>query len=178
MTTAALALGANLGDREGQLRAAVSGLRDVLVRVSGLYETPPWGDPEAPPYLNAVVLAADPAAGAWDWLSRCRRLEEAAGRRRDPARRYGPRTLDVDVIAVFEEDLRGPVTSGSAELTLPHPRAAQRAFVLVPLHEVAPDMVLPGAGAVAELLRTPGVAEDVPGVRRHGGEDWWKAGCR
>lgn len=175
MTTAVLALGANLGDREDQLRTAVAGLGDVLLAVSGLYETPPWGDTDAPPYLNAVVLAADPSSDATDWLRRCQRLEDTAGRRRDPARRYAPRTLDADVIAVFTDGLTSPVTSDSAELTLPHPRAAQRAFVLVPLHEIAPDLVLPGEGPVATLLDRPEVAADVPGVRRHGGDNWWKA---
>ncbi len=174
MTTAVLALGANLGDRAAALRAAVAGLGDVVVAVSGLYETPPWGDSDQPAYLNAVLLAADQTAGPADWLSRAHELEDAAGRRRDPARRYAPRTLDVDVIAVFTDGLTGPVTSDAPELTLPHPRAAQRAFVLVPLREVAPGLELPGAGRLDELLARPEVAADVPAVRRCGSDDWWE----
>ncbi len=174
MTTAVLALGANLGDRAAALRTAVTGLRDVLVAVSGLYETPPWGDDDQPAYLNAVLVAADPTAGPADWLSRAHALEQTAGRRRDPQRRYAPRTLDVDVIAVFTDGLTGPVRSDAPELTLPHPRAAQRAFVLVPLQEIAPGLELPGAGRIEQLLTRPEVAADVPAVRRCGSEDWWR----
>ncbi|GAA4200292.1 2-amino-4-hydroxy-6-hydroxymethyldihydropteridine diphosphokinase [Actinocatenispora rupis] len=171
MSTAALSLGANLGDREGQLRAAVAGLSDVLVAVSGLYETPPWGDTEQPAYLNAVVLVADPAAGPRDWLRRAQALESAGGRVRDPDRRFGPRTLDVDVITVGTED--GPVTWDEEDLIVPHPRAASRAFVLVPLREVDPSAELAGT-PVAELLAAPEVAADVPGVRRVAGAGWWE----
>src|SRR5436305_8849339 len=98
MTRAVLGLGSNLGDRFAHLRRAVTALGEVLVVASGVYETPPWGDSDQPPYLNAVVLVDDEAAGPADWLTRARVLEEEAGRVRDPDRRYGPRTLDVDVI--------------------------------------------------------------------------------
>jgi 2-amino-4-hydroxy-6-hydroxymethyldihydropteridine diphosphokinase len=95
-------------------------------------------------YLNAVVIAADPARDARGWLAAAHRLEAAAGRTRDT--RWGPRTLDVDVI-----DVDG-TTSADPELTLPHPYAHERAFVLVPWQDADPDAVLPGHGPVRELL--------------------------
>jgi 2-amino-4-hydroxy-6-hydroxymethyldihydropteridine diphosphokinase len=157
VTRALLSLGSNLGDREGHLRGAVEGLGDAVVLVSGVYETPPWGDPDQPDYLNAVLLAVDPAAGPWEWLATARRLEDEAGRVRDPARRFGPRTLDVDVIAVWNDDGE-PVTSDDLELTLPHPRAHQRAFVLRPWIDIQPYAQLPGRGRVNDLLRADEVA--------------------
>lgn len=162
MTRALLSLGGNLGDRWANLRAAVQGLGPAVVRVSGVYETPPWGDGAQPAYLNAVVLTDDPAATARDWLTRARACETAGGRARDPERRFGPRTLDVDVIAVWADGV--PVLDDDPELTLPHPRAHLRAFVLVPWHAIDPAAELPGHGPVAVLLDTPGVATDVAGV--------------
>ena len=164
MTTAVLALGSNLGDREAQLRGAVAGLGDRVMVVSGVYETPPWGDPDQPHYLNAVLIAVDPASGARDWLDTAHDLERAAGRERDPDRRFGPRTLDVDVIAVWNDD-GSPVTSDDPELTLPHPRAHLRAFVLRPWIEVQPYAQLPGRGWVNDLLRADEVAADLAGLR-------------
>lgn len=161
MSRAVLALGSNLGDRFGHLRAAVEALSDVLLVVSGVYETAPWGDPDQPDYLNAVALVADDSAGPQDWLDRSRVLEEAADRRRDPARRHGPRTLDVDVVTVTGS-AGVPVVSADPVLTLPHPRAHLRAFVLRPWLDVEPYAQLPGHGWVSDLLRTPAVAADLP----------------
>jgi 2-amino-4-hydroxy-6-hydroxymethyldihydropteridine diphosphokinase len=161
-----LALGANLGDREATLRAALRGLGDRLVAVSGGYQTPPWGDPDQPPYLNAVAVVADDAVDADGWLALAHELEAAGGRVRDPARRYGPRTLDVDVIAVWRNGQ--PVVQDDPVLTLPHPRAHLRAFVLVPWAEIEPTAELPGHGPITALLRTGPVAPDVPGVTRVG----------
>src|SRR4051794_10532898 len=101
MTTACLGLGSNLGDRLVHLRRAVLGLADVLQAVSSVYETPPWGDPDQPAYLNAAVLVDDGAAEPRDWLRRAQALERSAGRVRDPGRPFGPRTLDVDVLLVW-----------------------------------------------------------------------------
>jgi 2-amino-4-hydroxy-6-hydroxymethyldihydropteridine diphosphokinase len=98
VTRAVLSLGSNLGDRAAALAGAVDGLAGWLVVVSGVYQTPPWGDPDQPDYLNAVALVEDADAGPRDWLERARELEAKAGRVRDPERRYGPRSLDVDVI--------------------------------------------------------------------------------
>lgn len=149
MTRAVLSLGANLGDRAGAIRAAIDGLkRDGLVARSTLYETPPWGPVEQPPYLNAVVVVRGPRV-AWGWLDRARELEQAAGRTREE--RWGPRTLDVDVVTVAEDD-GTPVLSDDPELTLPHPLAHERAFVLVPWLTLDPGAVVPGRGRVADLV--------------------------
>ncbi|MFY1634671.1 2-amino-4-hydroxy-6-hydroxymethyldihydropteridine diphosphokinase [Solwaraspora sp. WMMB335] len=159
MTRAVLALGGNLGDRHAHLRAAVRALDDVLVAVSGVYETPPWGDPEQPDYLNAAAIVVDQTAAASDWLNRCRALELAAGRVRDPARPYGPRSLDVDVVAVWSADGTA-VRSDDPELTLPHPRAHLRGFVLRPWIDIEPFGYLPGHGWLTDLLgRDPVAAE-------------------
>jgi 2-amino-4-hydroxy-6-hydroxymethyldihydropteridine diphosphokinase len=149
MTRAVLSLGANLGDRAATLREAIAALRDDgLVARSTLYETPPWGPVEQPPYLNAVVLVRGPRDPA-DWLVRAHELEQAAGRTREV--RWGPRTLDVDVVAVTEDD-GTPVLSDDPALTLPHPRAHERAFVLVPWATLDPTAELPGHGRVADLV--------------------------
>ncbi|GIJ21837.1 2-amino-4-hydroxy-6-hydroxymethyldihydropteridine diphosphokinase [Micromonospora lutea] len=161
MTRAVLSLGSNLGDRLGHLRTALATLGDSVLVVSGVYETPPWGDTEQPAYLNAVLLAADPTAGPYDWLARCRAAENAAGRIRDPGRRFGPRTLDVDVVAVWTDDDR-PVFSQDPELTLPHPRAHLRAFVLRPWIDIQPYGQLPGHGWLTDLLTTGSAAAEVP----------------
>lgn len=164
MTRAVLSLGSNLGDRLDHLRTAVRALEPVLLVVSGVYETPPWGDTDQPPYLNAVVLVADPTATARDWLDRARAAEAAAGRVRDPARRYGPRTLDVDVITVHD-DAGEPVVSADPELTLPHPRAHLRAFVLRPWIDVEPYARLPGHGWLTDLLNTEPLTTDLRDLR-------------
>jgi 2-amino-4-hydroxy-6-hydroxymethyldihydropteridine diphosphokinase len=149
VTRAVLSLGANLGDRAGTLRAAISALADDgLVARSVLYETPPWGPVEQPPYLNAIAIVRGPRDAA-GWLARAHELEQAAGRVRDV--RWGPRTLDVDVVAVTEDD-GTPVLSDDPALTLPHPRAHERAFVLVPWLALDPAAELPGRGKAADLL--------------------------
>jgi 2-amino-4-hydroxy-6-hydroxymethyldihydropteridine diphosphokinase len=160
MSRAILALGSNLGDRYAHLAAATRLLGDSLVLTSGVYETPPWGDTEQPAYLNAVVLATDPAANPRAWLARARAVETAEGRVRDPDRRFGPRTLDVDVIAVWRDDDTA-VTSDDPELTLPHPRAHLRAFVLKPWLDIQPYAQLPGYGSVSDLLNRPELTADV-----------------
>jgi 2-amino-4-hydroxy-6-hydroxymethyldihydropteridine diphosphokinase len=160
MSRAVLSLGSNLGDRHGHLRQAVRMLGHCVVLVSGIYETPPWGDPDQPAYLNAVVLAVDPKAAPHDWLDRARACEAAAGRVRDPERRFGPRSLDVDVIAVWDADDQ-PVLSDNPELTLPHPRAHQRAFVLRPWIDIQPYGQLPGHGWLTDLLNDPALGADV-----------------
>lgn len=149
MSRAVLSLGANLDDRAGAIRAAIAALKDDgLVARSTLYETPPWGPVEQPPYLNAVVVVRGPRDAA-GWLARAHELEQAAGRTRDV--RWGPRTLDVDVVTVTEDD-GTPVVSDDPTLTLPHPHAHERAFVLLPWATLEPGAVLPGKGRVADLL--------------------------
>jgi 2-amino-4-hydroxy-6-hydroxymethyldihydropteridine diphosphokinase len=142
--TAVVSLGSNLGDRLAHLRAGLEVLRRhaTVEAVSAVHETDPVGVEAQPPYLNAVALLAtdDPELA----LAAAHAAETSQGRER-PAR-WAPRTLDVDVIAV------DGVTSPDPRLTIPHPRAHERAFVLVPWLEVAPSAVLPGYGPVAGLL--------------------------
>ena len=127
-----MALGSNLGDRRAHLRAAVAGLPGV-VAVSPVYETEPVGGPSRqPPYLNAVV-ELDTDLGARELLEVGQALESAAGRVR--AERWGPRTLDIDVLLLGDQAVDEP------DLVVPHPRMRERAFVLVPLHDLAPDLV-------------------------------------
>ena len=155
--TVVLALGSNLGDRLANLQGGV----DVLcagpglgaVAVSPVYETAPVGGPDQPDYLNAVLVAVTslPPRAV---LDRVRAAEQARQRVRGP--RWGSRTLDVDVIVY------GDVVSGDPELTLPHPRAHARAFVLAPWHDVDPEAVIPGRGRIADLL----AAADTAGIRR------------
>jgi 2-amino-4-hydroxy-6-hydroxymethyldihydropteridine diphosphokinase len=149
VSRAVLSLGANVGDRAAALRTALTALKDDgLVARSTLYETPPWGPVEQPPYLNAVAVVRGPR-DARGWLALAQQLERAAGRTREV--RWGPRTLDVDVVTVAGDD-GTPVLSGDPELTLPHPRAHERAFVLVPWLALDPGAVLPGRGRVADLV--------------------------
>ena len=148
MTRAVLSLGSNLGDRRAHLRAAVAGFADVLVAASPVYETAPWGGVEQPDFLNMVLVVDDPGADAWAWLRRGQALEDASGRTREV--RWGPRTLDVDVVAVSGPD--GPVRSDHPDLLLPHPGTPERATVLRPWLDVDPDAELPGHGRVADLL--------------------------
>lgn len=143
---AALALGSNVGDRLAHLQAAVDLLAPLAV--SAVYETEPVGGPEQGPYLNAVVLVS--AAAPRQLLRQAQAVEHARDRVRKE--RWGPRTLDVDVIDA------GGIQLNSPELTLPHPRAAERAFVLAPWLDVAPEAVVPGAGRVADLLQRIGWA--------------------
>ena len=162
MTRAVLSLGANLGDRAGTLRAALVALgQHGSVARSMLYETPPWGPVEQPPFLNAiaVVRGERDAAG---WLALAQELEQVAGRTREV--RWGARTLDVDVVTVTGDD-GTPVVSDDPVLTLPHPRAAERAFVLVPWLALDPTATLPGHGRVADLVAAL-PAGDVAGVVR------------
>jgi len=164
VTRVLLSLGSNLGEREGHLRGAVEGLGESVLLVSGVYETPPWGDADQPHYLNVAVLAVDANAEPADWLARAQALERAAGRERDPDRRFGPRTLDVDVICMWTDDGQ-PVIAGESELTLPHPRAHLRAFVLRPWLDIQPYAQLPGHGWVLDLVKAEPVAGDLAELR-------------
>ncbi len=145
MSKAVLSIGSNVGDRLAQLRSAVAGLAPYVTGASPVFQTPPWGPVRQQPFLNAVLLVSDPDARPADWLERAQACEQAAGRTRE--QRWGPRTLDVDVITVDD------VVSDDPQLTLPHPRAAERAFVLVPWWSVDPEAQLPGRGSVLELMQ-------------------------
>lgn len=152
---AVLSLGSNLGNRLETLQGAVDALEDTpgvrVKAVSPVYETEPWGvEPGSQPsYLNAVVVLRTTLPPS-SLLERAHAVEEAFDRVRDE--RWGARTIDVDIVAYAD------VVSDDPVLTLPHPHAHERAFVLVPWHDVEPEAQLPGRGPVAQLLA--GVAQD------------------
>ncbi|TBR39011.1 MULTISPECIES: 2-amino-4-hydroxy-6-hydroxymethyldihydropteridine diphosphokinase [Dyella] len=147
MTTAYIALGSNLGDSEAHLEQAADALNQLpdtrVTATSRLFRTPPWGPIAQPPFLNAVV-AVETGLSPHALLASMLGIERAAGRIRD--QRWGPRTLDLDLLHMEGVSLHDEV------LTLPHPRIAERAFVLLPLNDVAPNLVIPGQGVVADLL--------------------------
>jgi 2-amino-4-hydroxy-6-hydroxymethyldihydropteridine diphosphokinase len=147
MAHVVLALGSNLGDRlgyvRGAVRAAFASIELSGLRWSPVYETEPVGGPAQDDYLNAVVVA-DTDIEPHAVLDLAQGWERGAGRERNV--RWGPRTLDVDVVAV--DGLR----LSDERLTLPHPLAHERAFVLAPWHDLEPDAVLPGHGRVIDLL--------------------------
>ena len=147
MTLAYVALGSNLGDPRRQLLDAMAALANLpdtrLLQRSRLYRTPPWGVLEQPPFINAAV-ELDTALSPHALLDAMLAIEQRAGRVR--AERNGPRTLDLDLLHVDGVQLDDP------QPTLPHPRMAERAFVLLPLHDIAPTLRLPGQATVAELL--------------------------
>ena len=153
-------LGSNLGDRLSMLQGAVDSLADTpdfeLLDISTVYETDPVGGPEQDDYLNAVLIGEGPQSPR-TLLERALAVENAFDRVRDV--RWGPRTLDIDVIAV------GDLVVAGSDLQVPHPRAAERAFVLVPWHDADPLAVLPGAGRVTDLL----AGLDTTGVRARPG---------
>ncbi|GGU79329.1 2-amino-4-hydroxy-6-hydroxymethyldihydropteridine diphosphokinase [Streptomyces litmocidini] len=150
---AVLALGANLGNRLETLQGAIDALGDTpglrVKAVSPVYETAPWGvEPDTQPsYLNAIALVKTTLPPS-SLLERAHAVEEAFHRVREE--RWGARTLDVDIVTYAD------VVSDDPVLTLPHPRAHQRAFVLVPWHDVDPDARIPGHGPIADLLTALG----------------------
>ncbi|MGH2659104.1 MAG: 2-amino-4-hydroxy-6-hydroxymethyldihydropteridine diphosphokinase [Actinomycetota bacterium] len=156
-TTAYLGLGSNLGDRLANLQRAVEllaaqpGLK--VVRSSRVYETDPVGGPPQPDYLNAVV-EVETSVSPRELLNVCMEVERGFGRVRDE--RWGPRTIDIDVLTYDEEEVDDP------DLTVPHPRMHQRGFVLVPLIELGADPVLPGGRRLSTIRLGPGA---VLGVR-------------
>ena len=150
-----LGIGSNLGDRLAYLQLAVDELAAhpaiAVVAVSRVYETAPVGGPPQDPYLNAVV-AVDATLDPHELLRACRRIEARAERVR--AERWGPRTLDVDLLLL--DDCR----SDDDELTLPHPRMWERGFVLAPLRDVAPELV--DADATWQGVRVAAVTLAIP----------------
>jgi 2-amino-4-hydroxy-6-hydroxymethyldihydropteridine diphosphokinase len=164
MVTAYIGVGSNLGDRESTIRAAIArleahaGIR--IVTCSALFETDPIGPPQ-PAYLNgaiAVETTLDPPS----LLAELLRVERELGRVRDPLVRMGPRTIDLDLL------LYGDIVIDEPGLAVPHPRMPERAFVLVPLAEIAPNAVNPRCGrTVASLVRDLAGAHPVSSVE-HG----------
>lgn len=141
-TRVVLSIGSNLGDRLAHLQSVLDGLGSAVVAVSPVYETDAWGGVEQGAFLNAVVIAEDAALDAHGWLRRAHELENAAHRTRDT--RWGPRTLDVDIVSCRDDD--GEVTVADDVLTVPHPYAHERAFVLVPWLAADPAATLTVSG--------------------------------
>ncbi|GAA4077653.1 MULTISPECIES: 2-amino-4-hydroxy-6-hydroxymethyldihydropteridine diphosphokinase [Actinomadura] len=158
-------LGSNLGDRLDNIQEAVDALFDApgldFVALSPVYETAPYAPPgetlpEQGDYLN-VVLVADTRLPPENLLERVLNIENSMRRTREV--RWGPRTLDIDIV------MFGNITSDDPDLTLPHPRAHERAFVLVPWADIEPDVLLPGHGRVGDLAAAK-QAEAATAVRR------------
>lgn len=152
-------VGSNLGDRIGNLQGAVDALSDtpdvIVVDISAVYETEPVGCPEDSPSFLNLVIVGETTLEPRTLLERALAIEDAFGRVRT-SERWGPRTLDVDLIMV------GSAVTDQPDLKLPHPLAAERGFVLVPWLQIDPTAELPGLGAVAELAERV----DTSGVRR------------
>ena len=143
MTRAYVGLGSNLGDREGTILAAAEQLGPH--RLSRIRETEPWGYADQPPFLNAAA-ELETELGPRALLDRLLELERALGRVRNGPR-YGPRTIDLDLL------LYGDVVADEPGLTVPHPRLAERLFVLEPLFELDAGLFVPGRGSVGALIR-------------------------
>lgn len=150
MTRAWIGLGSNLGAPERQVDLALRELsllaRSRLVAASALYRSLPWGDPDQDDYVNAVA-ALDTQLPPRVLLEQLLRIEQEHGRERSAESRNGPRTLDLDLL------LYGRLVCDEPGLTLPHPRMHERAFVLLPLGELAPELEIPGRGSVKSLLK-------------------------
>ena len=150
MSRAYLALGGNVGDSRAILERALALLCDGsdvrLVARSADYRTPPWGVTEQPPFVN-LCIAVDTALTPQQLLARAQDVERALGRDRAREQRWGPRTADIDLIAY------DCVTLVDGDLVLPHPRLFERAFVLVPLAEIAPDLIIAGTRVADAAVR-------------------------
>jgi 2-amino-4-hydroxy-6-hydroxymethyldihydropteridine diphosphokinase len=158
MAEALIALGGNVGDVRNTLERAIAALCDGtevrLIAKSSDYRTPPWGDENQPPFVNlAIAVATELAPHAL--LARAQDVERRLGRERAKDRRWGPRTIDLDLIAYDDVALDTP------DLTLPHPRWRERAFVLVPLAQIAPERVIGGIKVRDALTRA-----DATGIER------------
>jgi 2-amino-4-hydroxy-6-hydroxymethyldihydropteridine diphosphokinase len=155
MTRVVLSFGSNLGDRLARLQSVLDRLGEAVLAVSPVYETAAWGGVEQGPFLNAVLIAEDAALDGHGWLRCAQEMEQAADRVR--GQRWGPRTLDVDLVSCYQTSPAGDteVLSLDDGLTLPHPLAHLRAFVMIPWLDVDPEAELTAAGGkqpVAKLL--------------------------
>ena len=165
MSRVVLSIGSNLGDRMARLQSVVDGLGAAVRAISPVYETDAWGGVEQGPFLNAVLIAEDPAVDCRGWLRRGQELEAAAERIR--GQRWGPRTLDVDLVTCSESTEAGDaqVILRDPELTLPHPHAHLRAFVLLPWLAIERDATLTVAGAATPVTR---LLDEIDPVERAG----------
>jgi 2-amino-4-hydroxy-6-hydroxymethyldihydropteridine diphosphokinase len=150
MAEALIALGGNVGDARATIERAVEMLRAVpglrLLARSSDYRTPPWGVTDQPPFVNAVI-SVETTLLPQELLTRAQNIERALGRDRTHERRWGPRPIDIDILAYDDIAVETP------DLTLPHPRLFERAFVLVPLAEIAPDCIIAGRHVRDALAR-------------------------
>jgi len=144
VTTAYVGLGSNLGGREAMIGRAVELLGDEVIAVSSLLETEPWGYVDQPRFVNAVARL-ETSRTPRELLDRLLEIERELGRSREGPR-FGPRTIDLDLLVYGDERIDEP------GLTVPHPRLHERAFVLEPLAELDPALVVPGLGPLPELL--------------------------
>ncbi|GAB3086194.1 2-amino-4-hydroxy-6-hydroxymethyldihydropteridine diphosphokinase [Corynebacterium aquatimens] len=158
---AVLSTGSNIGDSRAHLASVREEFAGELIAVSRLYATPPWGGVDQDDFLNQILIV-EVTETPVELLARCQRLEAAAERVR--VTRWGPRTLDVDIVALLIDD--HPLTISTPDLTVPHPRAKDRAFVLVPWAEVNPEATLDGV-PISQLLCELDPA-DVAGVQALG----------
>lgn len=162
-----LGLGGNLGDPQSAMAKALQAIdadpRTRVVAVSSVYRTPPWGKTDQPDFLNAVA-GVDTGRSPQELLDLCLAAEK--GLKRVRAERWGPRTIDIDIL------LFGERTIDETRLEVPHPRMTQRAFVLLPLAEIQPELKI-GARTVAQFLATL----DMKGIDRVTADDgWWRQG--
>jgi 2-amino-4-hydroxy-6-hydroxymethyldihydropteridine diphosphokinase len=157
--TVYLSLGTNLGDRAANLRAAREGLSPAvrIAAASAIYETAPWGYTDQPAFLNQVVQA-DTELSPRELLTYLKNLEQRLGR--EPTFQYGPRLIDIDIL-VYDR-----LVTASTRITIPHPHLAERAFVLVPLAELSPDLEIPGLG---KSVRDLAIEIDGSGVKPFSG---------
>ena len=160
MSLAWVGLGANLGRPEQTLAQALIALQALphtrLVAVSPGYWTEPWGVPDQPEFLNAVACLNTELEPV-ELLRALLAIEAGLGRKRN-GERWGPRELDLDLLLVDDQEIE------ESELSLPHPRLHERAFVLVPLADLAPDLEIPGHGSVSELIEAL-PEEELDGIR-------------
>jgi 2-amino-4-hydroxy-6-hydroxymethyldihydropteridine diphosphokinase len=155
---ALVAFGGNLGDARQTIARAIGlfcdGTHVRLLARSSDYRTPPWGDPDQPPFINACI-ACETRLTPRALLGRALTVERKLGRQRDADRRWGPRLIDIDLLAYGDERIAEP------GLTLPHPRLLERAFALVPLAEIRPDTMIGGT-----RIREAAAAVDTTGIER------------
>lgn len=162
----ALGLGGNVGDVATTIARALAMLEEApgctVLAVSSLYRTPPWGRTDQAPFLNACALVRTELSPR-DVLRLCLETERRLKRDRTTGERWGPRTIDIDMLTYGDEALE------EDDLILPHPRMAERGFVLLPLAEIAPELEIAG-GRIAEWLSRA----DTTGIEKLGERDWWR----
>ena len=138
-----LSLGSNVGDRESYLKEALGHINDIeenrILKISSIYETEPWGRKSQRPFLNQVIEVATRLTPE-KLLTKCQAIEKNIGRVKKEEKRWGPRRIDIDIL-IYDRYM-----IDNDELKIPHPCLRQRRFILVPLNEIARDLIIPGYG--------------------------------